>query len=243
MQPGAEGEKVIRDFVALDIETTGLDPKRDKIIEIGAVKIRDGKETQRFENLVNPARKLEEKIIQLTGITDKELEQAPYIEDILPELLLFCGDDVLLGHRILFDYSFIKRAAVNNNLNFEKQGIDTLKLARKFLPELESRRLPFLCEYYGIKYDAHRAGSDAFASARLYFKLIDNFPEEEAYKPAALIYKVKKESPITQMQKERLYKLINRHKLVIDYDIDKLTRNEASRMTDKIISVYGRLQA
>lgn len=234
---------MIRDFVALDIETTGLNPKRDRIIEIGAVKVREGKEVQQFEKLINPARKLEEKIIQLTGITDEELEKAPYIEDVLPELLDFMGNDVLLGHRILFDFSFIKRAAVNNNLSFEKQGIDTLKIARKFLPELESRRLPFLCEYYGIKYDAHRAGNDARAAAGLYFKLMDDFPDEEAYKPASLIYKVKKESPITWKQKERLYKLINRHKLVIDYDIDKLTRNEASRITDKIISKYGRLQA
>lgn len=232
---------MIRDFIALDIETTGLDPKRDKIIEIGAVKIRDGKEIQRFEKLINPARMLDEKITQLTGITGKDLEKAPYIEDILPELLLFCGDDVLLGHRILFDFSFIKRAAVNNNLSFEKQGIDTLKAARKLLPQLESRKLTFLCDYYGITYEAHRAGNDAWAAAQLYFRLADNFPEEEVFKPVPLIYKVKKENPATRQQKERLYKLVNRHKLVIDYDIDRLTRNEASRLADKIILKYGRL--
>lgn len=232
---------MIYDFTALDIETTGLDPKMDKIIEIGAVKIRNGKEADRFETLIDPGKKLTERIIQLTGITDENLENAPRIEEILPKLLEFIGEDVLLGHKILFDYSFIKRAAVNHNYIFEKQGIDTLKLARRFLPELESRRLPYLCEHFGIIYDAHRAGNDAQAVAKLYFKLMELFPMEEAYAPFTLIYKVKKESPATERQKERLYKLMGQHKIVIDYDIDRLTRNEASRITDKIISQYGRI--
>lgn len=232
---------MICDFTALDIETTGLDPKMDKVIEIGAVKIRNSRETGRFDALVNPGRKLTEKIMQLTGIRDEDLENAPYIEEVLPELLDFIGEDVLLGHRILFDYSFIKRAAVNHNLVFEKQGIDTLKLARRFLPELESKRLTSLCEYYGIEYNAHRAYSDAGAAAKLYFKLMEHFPVEEAFAPFPLIYKVKRETPATERQKERLYKLIEQHKIVTDYEIDRLTRNEASRITDKIILQYGRI--
>lgn len=231
---------MIYDFTALDIETTGLVPKRDKIIEIGAVKIRNGKIEDYFDRLVNPGRKLEERITELTGITDDELLTAPYIEAVLPELLDFIGKDILVGHKILFDYSFIKRAAVNQGFEFKKKGIDTLKLARRFLPELESKRLTFLCEHYGIVYDAHRAGNDAQAAAKLYFKLAESFPIEEAFEPVSLIYKVKKESPATQKQKERLYKLAHQHKLIIDYDIDKLTKNEASRITDKIISQYGR---
>ncbi|MGN1180099.1 MAG: PolC-type DNA polymerase III [Suilimivivens sp.] len=232
---------MIFDFTALDIETTGLDPKMDKIIEIGAVKIRDGSIVDRFETLVNPGRKLEERIVKLTGITDENLADAPLIENILPELFEFIGEDILIGHKILFDYSFIKRAAVNCRYVFEKQGIDTLKLARRFLPELESRKLPFLCAYYGISYDPHRAGNDAEAAARLYFKLAEGFPVEDAFEPYSLIYKVKRESPATERQKERLYRLIEQHKIVIDYEIDRLTRNEASRITDKIISQYGRI--
>jgi len=232
---------LICDFTALDIETTGLKPGRDRIIEIGAVKFRDGEEVDRFESLLNPGRKLEERIIQLTGITDQELKDAPDIAVILPKLLSFIGDDVLLGHRILFDYSFIKRAAVNHYMEFEKSGIDTLKLARRFLPELESKRLSSLCEHFGIVYHPHRAVSDAKAAADLYFKLTERFPEEDAYEPFPLIHKVKRESPVTERQKERLYKLIRQHKIEIDYDIDKLTRNEASRITDKIILQYGRL--
>lgn len=232
---------MIRNFTALDIETTGLEAKRDRIIEVGAVRVRNGKITDSFNQLVNPGRKLEEKIMQLTGITDAELSGAPYIEEVLPHLLKFISADVLVGHRIMFDYSFIKRAAVNQGIVFEKQGIDTLKLARKFLPGLESKRLMDLCRHYGIVYEAHRAGNDAKAAAELYFRLADDFPVEEAFEPRELVYRVKKESPITQKQKERLYRMIEQHKLIIDQDIDKLTRNEADRMADRIISQYGRM--
>ena len=124
--------------------------------------------------------------------------------------------------------------------SFEKQGIDTLKIARRYLPELESKRLGFLCEYFGIELDAHKAQSDAEAAARLYFELAQRFGGKDGFMPAALVYKVKKESPITKQQRERLYKLIEMHKMEVDYDIDKLTRNEASRITDKILAYYGR---
>lgn len=232
--------KIPDNFTVIDLETTGLNPKTEKIIEIGAVRVRDGVVTEQFTTLVNPGRKLEERIIELTGICDKDLETAPFIEDVLPNLIAFIGEDILVGHRVLFDFSFIKKAAVNMNLPFERKGIDTLKLARRFLPELQSKRLPFLCEYYGIPLQAHRAVEDAGATAALYQKLAEAFPQEDAYQPIPLIYKVKKEGPITPKQKERLYKLIEQHKLIVDYEVDKLTKNEASRITDKILSVYGR---
>lgn len=231
---------MICDFTALDVETTGLNPKTEKIIEIGAVKVRNGTITERFHSYVYPGRKLEERITRLTGITDDMLKDAPEIEDVLPKVIEFIGEDVLLGHRILFDYSFLKKAAVNMKQSFEKQGIDTLKIARRYLPELESKRLGFLCEYFGIELDAHKAQSDAEAAARLYFELAQRFGGEDGFMPAALVYKVKKESPITKQQRERLYKLIEMHKMEVDYDIDKLTRNEASRITDKILAYYGR---
>lgn len=231
---------MINDFTALDVETTGLNPKTDKLIEIGAVKIRDGRITERFHSYVYPGRRLEEKITDLTGITDEMLKDAPQIEEVLPKLFDFVGEDVLLGHRILFDYSFIKKAAVNCKMTFEKKGIDTLKIARRYLPQLESKKLTFLCEYFRIPIEAHRAESDAEAAARLYFQLAEQFGGEEGFAPMPLVYKVKKESPITKQQKERLYKLIEMHKIVVDYDIDKLTRNEASRITDKILATYGR---
>ena len=80
---------MICDFTAIDTETTGLNPKLDRIIEIGAVKVRDGKITDRFESLINPGRKLDERIVQLTGITQEDLKIAPDIAEVLPSLLSF----------------------------------------------------------------------------------------------------------------------------------------------------------
>ncbi len=239
---------MIQDFTALDIETTGLDPKTDKIIEVAAVKVRDGQIVAEYQSLVSPGRRLEERITELTGITDEMLKDAPMPEQVLKELLSFIGEDVLLGHSILFDYSFVKRGAVDlriekgENYNFEKmQGLDTLKLSRKYLPELESRSLPFLCKYFDIPQRAHRAMEDVRATVMLYLKLAEQFYEEESFKSFPLIYQVKRQSPATKAQKERLYKLADKHKLVLDEDIDRLTRNEASRLADKIILKYGRL--
>ncbi len=228
------------DFTVLDLETTGLNPKTDKIIEVGAIRVREGEICEEFSALVNPGRKLEERIIELTGITDEDLSGAPEIDEVWPRLLSFLGTDILVGHRILFDYSFLKKVAVNQKCAFERQGIDTLKIARKCLPDLESRRLPDLCKHYEIPHHAHRAVDDAVATFRLYEKLAAEFPEENLFAPKPLLYKAKKESPATKAQKEQLYKLVEKHKLVMDCDIDKLSRSEASRMADKIRFKYGK---
>ena len=233
---------MITSYVCVDLETTGLNPKYEKIIEIGAVKVMEGQVIDTFSTFVNPGRKLEERTCELTGITQKQVDEAPYIEDVLPKFLEFCGDFALLGHRILFDYSFLKKAAVNQKLTFEKKGIDTLRIARRFLPELPHRTLPYLCEHYGIPHQAHRALQDAEATCRLYQVLLEKYcqEEEDCYKPQVLNYQVKKETPITKSQKERLLRILDQHKLPIDVDIDKLTRSEASRITDKILAKYGR---
>lgn len=234
----------VTDYVCLDLETTGLNPKTDRITEIGAVRVRDGIQTEKFETFVNPGRKLEARITELTGITDEQLADAPEIDEVLPEFLRFLGEDVLVGHSLLFDYSFLKKAAVNRKQTFEKQGIDTLKLARRYLPQLEHRSLPFLCEYYTIPHKAHRALEDATATALLYEKLWESFGKredaEDCFCPRGLHYQVKRDTPITPAQKERLYKLLSRHKIKVEYDVEKLTRSEASRYTDRILAEYGR---
>lgn len=234
-------------YICIDLETTGLDPKRDKIIEIGAVKVERNIIVEEWKTLVNPGRKLEERIVELTGIHDGQLADAPQIAEVLPELLTFMGDNVLLGHSVLFDYSFIKKAAVNERLTFERQGIDTLKIARKYLADLESRSLGYLCQYYGIAHNAHRALEDAKATVALYRKLAEGFYEQERaegekslFRPKPLIYQVKRDTLITIPQKEQLYKLVDRHKLILDYEIDKLTRSEASRKIDQLLAEYGR---
>ncbi len=233
---------MITTYVSIDLETTGLNPKRDKIIEIGAVKVVDGQITDSYSALVNPGRSLEERITELTGITDADLEGKPYIEEILPEVMDFLGDAPLLGHSILFDYSFLKKAAVNQKLTFEKQAIDTLKIARKYLTELEHRSLDYLCDYYHIPHRAHRALADAEATHVLYGKLAEQFgaEEETLFWPQPLHFQVKRDTPITKPQKERLYRLLAQHNITLSIDVEKLTRSEASRFTDKILSKYGR---
>lgn len=231
-------------YICIDLETTGLNPKTDRIIEIGAVKVEQGKITDTFETFINPERCLEERIVELTGIRDEDLRDAPKMGDILPELLDFLQDGVLLGHSVLFDYSFLKKAMVNHKLTFERQGIDTLKIARKFLSELPGRSLDALCVHYQIPHKAHRALADAEATCALYDMLWQDFGEgretDKLFLPEKLIYKVKRETPVTPAQKERLYKLIAKHKLDVEYTLDKLTRNEASRYTDLILAKYGR---
>jgi len=223
-------------YVSIDLETTGLNPKLDKIIEIGAVKVINGQISEVFHSYVNPGRKLEDRIVELTGIRQEQVDQAPDIEEVFPALETFFEDLPLLGHRILFDYSFLKKAAVNLKRPFEKQGIDTLRIARCFLPQLERRTLPYLCEYYGIVHDAHRAFADAEATGKLYEILCKEFYSKEAsvFQPVQLVFNVKKDSPATKAQKEQLYRLIMQHKLNIDYDVEKLSRSEAGRKIDKI---------
>jgi len=233
---------VIHTYVSIDLETTGLNPKQDRIIEIGAIKVVKGETVDTFSALVNPGCRLEERIVELTGIEDGELEGAPYIEEVFPKLEEFLEDYPLLGHSILFDYSFLKKAAVNQKHTFEKQGIDTLKIARKYLAELEHRNLDYLCRYYEIPHRAHRALQDAEATHALYRKMAEEFDEgtDSLFQPSPLLYAVKKDTPATKAQKERLYRLLAQHKIDWDRDVERLTRSEASRFTDKILAKYGR---
>lgn len=229
-------------YISIDLETTGLNPRLDKIIEIGAVKVVNGQITDTFSCLVNPGRKLEERIVELTGISQTEVDAAPQIEQILPKLMGFLEEMPLLGHRILFDYSFLKQTIVNHKYPFEKKGVDTLQIARVFLPQIEKRTLEYLCRYYEIPHVAHRATQDARATHQLYRRLCEEFSNRDVsyFEPKPLIYSVKRETPATNPQKERLYRLIEKHRIEVDYNVEQLTRSEASRYTDKILAKYGK---
>lgn len=231
-------------YVAIDIETTGLDPKRDKIIEIGAVKVVRGNVQQEKCMLIDPRRELTPEVRQLTGISDDMVAGAPGIEEVIGEWEEFSRGFPLLGHRILFDYSFLKRAAVNSGIEFEKEGVDTLALCRKFMPPEEKKNLAAACAYYGVSQgEAHRALGDARSAHRLFEELKKRHFSEaaEAFSSKPLIYKIKREQPATKRQKEVLQELIKYHKIDLTVQIDYMTRNEVSRMTDKIISQYGRI--
>lgn len=237
---------MIHTYVAIDIETTGLNPKTDRIIELAAIKIESGKVVDTFETLINPRKSLSDFTRNLTGIQEEELQNAPDIQDIIESFIKFCDGFVLLGHNVIFDYSFIKRNAVNLGLDFEKEGIDTLRIARKNLPDLEKRSLSYLCEYYNIENkNQHRALDDAEAAATLYNRLVLEFGDKEdgreVFLPQKLNYEIKKEGPITKAQKKYLNNLLEYHNLTIEEEIEYLTKNEASRKIDFVISSYGRI--
>jgi len=232
-------------LVALDLETTGLNPKTDRILEIGAVKMIDGKVTDTYSVFVNGGTKISEFITNLTGITDEMRRSGLPTREAMEGFLEFCGDADILGHNILFDYSFLKRNAVNLGYTFENMGIDTLQIAKKFLSELPSRSLGALCEHYHIIQERqHRAYEDAVSAYRLYECMKQEFENVSpaAFLPKPLIYEVKKESPITISQKRYLNDLLKYHRIELDAAIESLTKNEASRMIDNIISQHGRIK-
>ena len=150
-----------------------------------------------------------------------------------------------MGHNLIFDYSFLKHQAADQKIPFEKNGIDTLKIARILLPDLESRSLTNLCGYFQIdRAHAHRAYHDALATHELYRHLVRIAEEgqERIFQPKQLQYKVKRRGPITPAQKAYLNDLVKYHKIELDVSIDSLTKNEASRKIDTIIARYGRMK-
>lgn len=233
---------MINSFVALDVETSGLSPDNDKIIEIGMAKILDGELIDKYSSLINPKRVILPKIVELTGITQDMLEDKPAIEEVIEDILEFIGDYPILGHNINFDYGFLKKAAVNSGYSFEKQGIDTLKLARRLLPEVEHKNLEYLCNYFGIDAgNSHRAYDDAVSAWRLFMHLYSIKPEDEGFNALiTLNHSVKRDVPSTPAQRRYLLALINMHGIDIGEDIDSLTKSRASKLIDGIISQYGR---
>ncbi len=228
----------------IDLEMTGLNARTEKIIEIGAGKIRDGEIVETYKRLLSPGRKLSEETIRITGITDEMLTGCPTFAEIKDEFLDFLGEDVLLGHNVIFDYSFLKKAVINESpkgSRFEKKGIDTLKIARRFLPGDQKKQLPTLCEYYGITYHAHRALDDAMATFRLYETLWQSYYEAgpDIFEPKPLVYQVKKESPVMAKQIAQITRLSQQYGIECPYELEKMTKNEASRYIDKLRSSFG----
>lgn len=233
---------MINSFVALDVETSGLSPDNDKIIEIGMAKILDGELIDKYSALINPKRVIPPNIVELTGITQDMLDDKPAIEELIDDILEFIGDYPILGHNVNFDYGFLKKAAVNSGHTFEKQGIDTLKMARRLLPEVEHKNLDYLCSYFGIDAgNSHRAYDDAVSAWKLFMRLYSVKPDDEGFNELiTLSHSVKKDVPSTPAQRRYLMALINMHGINIGEDIDSLTKSRASKLIDGIISRYGR---
>ncbi len=160
------------EFTVVDIETTGLELLNDKITEIGAVKIVDGKIVSSFQTLVNPLMKLSAKNIELTGITDEMLVDAPKIEEVYHDFFKYLGDTVFVAHNADFDFKFLKQAGKENGYLLQNKVLDTCQLSCKVLPRLKNHKLNTVCEYYNIEFRHHRALSDAYATAEALIEMV-----------------------------------------------------------------------
>lgn len=230
-------------WVVLDIETTGFYPETNGITEIGAVKVVDGKVIDRFSELINPKMLIPIEITKLTGISNEMIQGMPTIEEVLPNFIDFCEGFEIMGHNILFDFSFIKYNAIIQNLKFNKKGVDTLYIARALLSQLEKRSLTFLCDYYQIeRKHAHRAFDDAQATYKLYQKMKEQFysdTNEILFMAKPLQWKPQKSQPITEKQERYLLHLVAINNIELAKPIKEFSKSEASRQIDLIINQYG----
>jgi DNA polymerase-3 subunit alpha (Gram-positive type) len=232
-------------YIVFDLETTGINPFYEEITEIGAIKVEDGKVVDEFNELINPLKTIPEDIMKLTGITNEMVKKCPTINEVLPNFLEFAEDDSipLIGHNIIFDYSFIKHNAFKIGKRFERKGIDTLHIARKTLKHLESRSLSFLTDHFDMTHEnAHRAFNDTLATYELfqYLKTTYEANNKELFEAKPLHWKPKKESPITDKQRKYLLALLHQHNISLNIHIDTLTKREASKKIDEINFQYGR---
>ena len=162
------------EFVAFDLETTGLSAFEDTIIEIGAVILRDGEVVDTFQTFVDPKRRLDPKIIELTGITDAMLVGAPDISDILPEFLHFCADRPLVAHNADFDVGFLSAACERLHLEFSPTYVDTLVLSQNLMPQLSKHKLNLVADALSLpEFNHHRASDDALTCGYLYLRFAD----------------------------------------------------------------------
>ena len=167
------------EYVAFDLETTGLSSANDRIIEIGAVVMKNGEELDRFQTFVDPQRPLEKKIVELTGITDEMLKGAPKIEEVLPEFLKFVNGRVLVAHNSDFDTGFIRAACARQGLPYTYTAADTLILSQNMLPQLNKFKLDIVSNALSLPdFNHHRAADDAVTCGLIMHRLMARMEEK-----------------------------------------------------------------
>ena len=173
------GQQTLDDtYVVFDIETTGFSAIKDKIIEIGAVKVKEGEIVDRFSTFVNPQRPIPYEITKLTGIQDEMVLSAPTIEEVIPDFLEFIGDAVLVAHNASFDVGFLAQQCRYLDIYPEFVSVDTVALARVLLPTLAKFKLNNVAKALNISLENHhRAVDDAGATAEIFVKFIDMLKE------------------------------------------------------------------
>lgn len=161
--------KVVKDYIVLDFETTGLRAGADRIIQIGALKYINHEQTEMFNTFINPMRHIPVTVTRLTGISNEMVEWAPIIEHKIHELIEFIGDLPVIAHNASFDMGFLY--ALDNLEGVQIPAytvIDTVKLARKMITETPNHKLTTLTEFLQLEHDAHDAIGDCLATAAIY---------------------------------------------------------------------------
>ena len=176
---GNKNMRFDEEYVAFDLETTGLSSKTDRIIEIGAVILKAGQEVDRFQTFVDPERKLDRKIVDLTGITDEMLQGAPKIEEVLPKFLEFIGDRVLVAHNSDFDTGFIRAECARLGLPYDYTAADTLILSQNLLSQLNKFKLNIVSDALSLPdFNHHRAADDSLTCGLIMARLMRKLEEE-----------------------------------------------------------------
>ena len=237
-------------FVVFDLETTGFSKENNKIIEIGAVKISQGKIIDRFSTFVNPHENLPPKIIELTHITDDMLKDAPDITEIFPSFLKFIEGNILVAHNADFDAGFINRTAQKFfNLEIKNTVLDTLGLSRALLPELTKHKLDNLAAHLKINLENHhRAVDDAEATAQIFLKFCDMLRQKNVHElrkinllsaSSANKSKLKAYHAIilvkNQTGLQNLYKLVSKSHLDYFYKRPRIPKSEFLKYRDGLI--------
>lgn len=158
-------KKIIHDYCVLDLETTGLSPQNDMIIEVGILKVRGGQVIDKYAQLINPEKEISYFITRLTGINNQMVQYMPPIYAIKYEVLDFIGNDIIIGHNTAFDLSFI---AHHFDIDLENEYMDTVQLSRKVYPKMKHHRLSDMVELLDLSNNEHRAIADCIATHELY---------------------------------------------------------------------------
>lgn len=166
-------------FICFDIETTGLSAARDKITEIGAVKVENGIITDTFSTFANPEMPIPQKIIQLTGITDDMVKDAPSQSEAVGAFLEFAGDNVLVAHNAPFDTSFIAKACEDMGREYNYTSIDTVAISRAILTDIKNCKLDTVAKFLRLgDFNHHRATDDAEMLARIFINLCQRLTDD-----------------------------------------------------------------
>ena len=178
MVTDSQNQDLDADYVVFDLETTGFSPETNRIIEIGAVKVQNGKIVEKFSTFVNPQVPIPFRIEQLTSINDSMVIDAPVIADILPEFMKFCEGCVMVAHNADFDMSFIKKNCQRLDIPCKPTIVDTVALARVLLPNLNRFKLDTVAKALGVSLENHhRAVDDAGCTAEIFVKFIEMLRE------------------------------------------------------------------